>query len=140
LAYGFLEREDDRVAQTHPIVRYVPVAIIQDSDIGSRQIDADATSTCREQEDEPVAAARLVIFIDAATRSPCAVPPSIRQYSVRIKLIDDMVFDRKMNSLYCRNRQYTAHLAEDQDSQTLCFHGHKEPVGKNLFWMCSSVV
>jgi len=25
--YGFLEREDDRVAQTHPIVRYVPVAI-----------------------------------------------------------------------------------------------------------------
>jgi len=43
--YGFLEREDDRVAQTHPIVRYVPVAIIQDSDIGSRQIDADASLT-----------------------------------------------------------------------------------------------
>jgi len=48
----------------YPIIRYVPVAVVQDDDIGSRQIDAEATSTCRQQEDELVAAG-LVIFVDA---------------------------------------------------------------------------
>jgi hypothetical protein len=48
----------------HPIIRYVPVAVVQDDDIGSRQIDAEATGTCRQQEDELVAAG-LVIFVDA---------------------------------------------------------------------------
>jgi hypothetical protein len=47
----------------HPIIRYIPIAVVQDDDIGSRQIDAEATGTCCQQEDELVAAG-LVIFVD----------------------------------------------------------------------------
>jgi hypothetical protein len=62
-ACGFLEREDIRVAHMHPIIKYVPIAVVQDDDIGSRQIDAEATTTCCQQEDELVAAG-FFIFVD----------------------------------------------------------------------------
>jgi hypothetical protein len=48
----------------HPIIRYVPVAVVQDNNIGGHQIDAEATGSCRQQKDQLVAAG-LVIFVDA---------------------------------------------------------------------------
>jgi hypothetical protein len=34
------------------VVVWVPVAVIDDDSISSSQVDADATSTCRQQEDD----------------------------------------------------------------------------------------
>jgi hypothetical protein len=47
----------------HPIIRYVPIAVVQEDDTGSRQSDAEATGTRCQQEDELVAAG-LVILVD----------------------------------------------------------------------------
>jgi hypothetical protein len=58
----------------HPTIRYVPVAVVQDDDIGSHQINAEATGTCRQQEDELVPAG-LVIFVDARDAIVVCSPP-----------------------------------------------------------------
>jgi hypothetical protein len=65
------------------VTLHVPVAVVENNNIGSGQIDTKSSSASREQERKmnfslPGRLYSLITLI----QSSCAVPPSIRQYPI----------------------------------------------------------
>ena len=104
----------------------VPVAIVQNDDIGGRQVDTETTCTSRQEEDE-LLAARLVVLVDGDdTIFVCSATidttvlyklVSRRACALRQKLT---VLSKQ--AVIFENVKNAAHLTENEDSGALGFH------------------
>jgi hypothetical protein len=117
--------------------RHSPIAVKQDDDIGSDQIDTQTSGSCRQQEDE-LFAPWLVVFVDRS-RSRFVIGTSV---DTTVFYTQPLVSPRGFMSrnrytlltvsseltIVLQNIQDTAHLREDQDSRIFLLHSLQKSV------------
>ena len=125
------------LAEAENFSRHSPVAVKQDNDIGSDQVDTQTSGSRRQQEDE-LFAPRLVVFVDRSrsrfvigtsvdtTVFYTQLPVSPRRFVSRNRYT--LLTVSSELTIILQNIQDTAHLREDQDSRIFLLHSLQKSV------------
>lgn len=117
----------------------IPIAVVQNDNIGCGQVDTQTSGARREQEDELVTA-RTVVLVDGdnsfvmcratVNTTICCGGPKVRSWTPA-KTETRTISSEK--TIILENVENTTHLTENENARAFCFHSFKQLVENDHF-------